>query len=181
MSREPAGDQAAVSVPRDLPVIERSTVRVIVLDTGGRILLFHARDSRHPEAGTWWEPPGGGIDPGESHVEAALRELWEEAGIRAEPGQVGSPSWSRQASFRYRENRYVNHEVVVQVRLNTPGPCVDGAHRLNYEAEDYFDFRWWPVSDVVRSDERCYPGRLPELLVPFLAGDPIDEPFELWS
>jgi len=32
---------------------------------------------------------------------------------------------------------------------------------------------------VIGSSERFYPGRLPDLLGPFLAGDRVDEPFEL--
>jgi hypothetical protein len=58
---------------------------------------------------------------------------------------------------------------------------VNGADRLDYEVEDYVDFRWWSVAEVVASGERFYPGRLPELLPTFLSGEEIDEPFELWS
>jgi hypothetical protein len=41
--------------------------------------------------------------------------------------------------------------------------------------------RWWQLDEIVRSQERFYPGRLPELLPAFLAGEVIDEPFERWS
>ncbi len=177
---EPGRDLPA-SVPRDLPILERSAVRIVLLDTHDRLLLFHTRDPDRPQAGTWWELPGGGIEPGESHIEAALRELAEETGIGAEPAQVGPPSWKRRASFRHRDKRHVQDEVVVPIRLPGTGPDVDGSGRLSYEVEDYFAFRWWPVAEVVRGGARFYPGRLPELLGPFLAGESIDEPFELWS
>jgi hypothetical protein len=52
---------------------------------------------------------------------------------------------------------------------------------LDYEKEDYVDDAWWPVAEVLASRERFYPGRLPRLLPAFLAGQPIDEPFEHWS
>ncbi|WP_244317203.1 NUDIX hydrolase [Micromonospora terminaliae] len=168
-------------LPDDLPLFEREAVRLVVLDATGRVLLFHTRDPDHPRLGTWWELPGGGLDPGETYLEAAVRELREEAGIVVAPAQVGAPTWRRRASFRHRQRRHLQDEVVVPVRLPGPGPDVDEADRLDYEVEDYFGFRWWPVADVVAEQPRCYPGRLPELLPAFLAGEEIDEPFELWS
>lgn len=168
-------------LPDDLPVVERTAVRLVVLDVDDRLLLFVARDPGQPRLGTWWELPGGGLDPGETYREAAVRELREETGIVVAPAQVGAPTWRRRATFRYRTRRHLQDEVVVAVRLPGPGPSVDGSGRWDYEQEDYLDFRWWPVADVVSSRERFYPGRLPALLTPFLAGEPIDEPFEFWS
>ena len=128
--------------PDDLPVLERRCVRVVVHDSEGRILLFRTRDVTAPELGEWWELPGGGIDAGETYLEAALRELREEAGIVAAAHQVGAPSWRRTATFRYRRGRRLQHEVVVRITLGAPGPAVDEAGRLDYEKEDYFDFAW---------------------------------------
>jgi 8-oxo-dGTP pyrophosphatase MutT (NUDIX family) len=162
-------------------VLERDVVRVVVLDRGGRVLLFHTRDPTYPELGTWWELPGGGIEPGETWREATVREVAEEAGIGVRPQDVGPPTWRRSATFRYRGRRLVNHEVVVHVRVATDEPAVVGDDRVGYEDDDYFGYRWWPVTDIVTSAERFYPGRLPALIRPFLAGEEIDEPYEHWS
>jgi putative (di)nucleoside polyphosphate hydrolase len=35
-----------------------------------------------------WQFPQGGVDPGESHEQALLRELWEEIGVRPEDYRV---------------------------------------------------------------------------------------------
>lgn len=177
--RDKKGDMP--DLPRDLPVIERRAVRLVVLDTDQRVLLFHTRDPDHPDLGTWWELPGGGIDEGETYLDATLRELHEETGIVAATHQVGQPLWRRRASFRHRQRRHLQDEVVVTVRLDGSGPDVDETHRFEYEKENYFGFRWWPVADLVASQRRFYPGRLPALLDPFLAGNTIDEPFELFS
>jgi 8-oxo-dGTP pyrophosphatase MutT (NUDIX family) len=53
------------------------TVAVFVVHEG-RVLLL-----RHRKLGKWL-PPGGHIEPGELPDEAAVREVWEEAGIKVE-------------------------------------------------------------------------------------------------
>ncbi|MET8230585.1 NUDIX domain-containing protein [Micromonospora sp. NPDC005298] len=168
-------------VPDDLPILERRAVRVVVLDGADRVLLFHTRDPDHPRLGTWWELPGGGMDDGETYRDTAVRELREETGLVVSADRIGEPTWRRRASFLHRQVRHVQDEVVVTVRLTGPGPDVDETHRLDYELEDYFGFRWWPLPEVVASSARFYPGQLPRLISGFLAGEEIDEPFELWS
>lgn len=49
-----------------------------VYDEDGRVLLM--RDPRIPDR---WALPGGGHEPGESFVETAAREVWEEVGVAA--------------------------------------------------------------------------------------------------
>lgn len=177
---EPDASQP-VRLPDDLPVIERSAVRLVVLDTEDKLLLFHTHDLDHPDIGRWWELPGGGIDAGETYLDAAVRELREETGIVADPARIGPPTWRRRASFRSRKKRHLQDEVIVALRLSVPAPTVDESERMDYEREGYFDFRWWPVPEIVTSDERFYPGQLPTLLGAFLDGEEIDEPFELFS
>lgn len=169
------------NLPTDLPVVERDAVRVVVLDVEGRVLLFDTRDPGRPELGRWWELPGGGLEPGETYLQAAVRELREETGIGVRPGVIGRPTWRRTASFLHRQRRHLQHEVVVTVTLDVAGPDVDESGRLDYELEDYTGFRWWQIHDVIASGDRFYPGRLPELLSDLLAGRQVDEPFELFS
>jgi 8-oxo-dGTP pyrophosphatase MutT (NUDIX family) len=110
-----------------------------------------------------------------------VRELGEEAGITVGPERVGPPTWRRIGVFRHRGVRHVQHEVVVEVRLDAAGPPIDVTGRLDYEHEDYVAYRWWPAGDVSASGEPFYPRSLPRLLGRFLAGEELDEPLELWS
>jgi 8-oxo-dGTP pyrophosphatase MutT (NUDIX family) len=167
-------------VPRDMPIEVREAVRVVVLDADDRILLFRAKHVVYPELGCWWELPGGGTEPGESHAETAMRELLEETGIRVRPDQISPANWRRIATFKGRVGRRVQHEVVVTARIDGTA-VVDISGQHDYELEDYTTSRWWSVADVRASTERFYPGRLPEFIDAHLRGDEIDEPFELWS
>lgn len=55
---------------------------VAALDADDRVTLL--RQYRHAVGGYLWEVPAGVLDPGESPLECARRELAEEAGLQAE-------------------------------------------------------------------------------------------------
>src|SRR5262249_20151344 len=57
---------------------ERTAVRALLIDDGGRVLLFRYGD----DYGSWWIPPGGGQERGEDDSETLRRELREECGLR---------------------------------------------------------------------------------------------------
>jgi 8-oxo-dGTP pyrophosphatase MutT (NUDIX family) len=168
-------------VPRDLPVVERHAVRVVVRDATGAVLLFRAREVTLPELGFWWELPGGGLEPGEDYRRAAGRELFEETGIDVDPDHVGPPRWRRSVTFRTRGGRRLQHEVVVAVALGGARPRVDTSRQLTYELEDYVGFHWLAVPAMAGSSERFFPARLPALLPRFLAGETVAEQLEHWS
>lgn len=54
---------------------------VILVDRAGRLLL-QLRDEHAPNHPNVWGLPGGHAEPGETPVEAAVRELWEETRLR---------------------------------------------------------------------------------------------------
>ncbi|MGQ0574322.1 MAG: NUDIX hydrolase [Pseudonocardia sp.] len=63
-------DPAAPAADQVVPA-----VFALVRDPAGRVLLVRRVDSGN------WEPPGGRVDPGESAVNALLREVREESGV----------------------------------------------------------------------------------------------------
>lgn len=68
--------------PHQVEVVEHAqAVGVIVRPRPGELLLV--RQYRHPLARENWEIVAGGMDPGESPEDAAVRELREETGYRA--------------------------------------------------------------------------------------------------
>jgi 8-oxo-dGTP pyrophosphatase MutT (NUDIX family) len=65
-----------VTVSPDL----RLTARVLPVNPAGEVLLLQDQDPAHPGI-LRWGSVGGAVDPGETLVDAALRELHEETGV----------------------------------------------------------------------------------------------------
>ncbi|WP_155297885.1 Nudix hydrolase [Deinococcus kurensis] len=60
--------------------VEHRAAGVVVLNEADDILLVQER--RGKEAGLW-HIPSGTVEPGENPQDTAVREVWEEAGVRA--------------------------------------------------------------------------------------------------
>jgi len=140
------------------------------------VFLIRNGDPGDPSKPPWWEIPGGGIDPGETSAETALRELHEEAGITE--AEVGPVVWVQHVEFSFGGLNFDQDEVIHvartdQTEIRRPG----GLEYL--EALAYKGARWWTLDEVVNSDEPFLPPRLPELLPPLVAGDYPDPPLDI--
>jgi 8-oxo-dGTP pyrophosphatase MutT (NUDIX family) len=91
-------------------VVERRAARVLVVDPDGQVLMIHGYDPHAPER-TYWYTIGGGVDPGEADVDAAVREVWEETGLRVTPEDLVGPVHQDQAEFPFEGRTFVQHQV----------------------------------------------------------------------
>ncbi|WP_227271891.1 RNA pyrophosphohydrolase [Roseobacter weihaiensis] len=66
----------------------RPCVGVMLVNVRGEVFVGQRRDSEYDA----WQMPQGGIDAGEEPRTAALRELWEETGVRADLVDVEAES-----------------------------------------------------------------------------------------
>jgi|RhiMethySRZTD1v2_1073278.scaffolds.fasta_scaffold300825_2 8-oxo-dGTP pyrophosphatase MutT (NUDIX family) len=179
-ARNPRTMPGDMDTRRDLPVVERTAARLVVLDTAGRVLLLHVQDLSQPELGTLWELPGGGMEAGETFNQAALRELREETGIEVGPEHIDEPRWRRQVEYVYRGECRHQRELIALVRISESLLRIDDSLRVGNEREDLLGARWWSMEQITASSELFYPLSLPTVLPRFLAGESIEEPLERW-
>jgi 8-oxo-dGTP pyrophosphatase MutT (NUDIX family) len=123
---EELNDSGVETIPRD--------ACTVILLRGGAETLEVLLVQRNPKArfmGGAWVFPGGAVDPGESDVEAAARELHEEAAVQVDPATlVAFSRWITPAEVRVRfDTRFF-----VTPLPDGQAPRVDG--------EECVDLRW---------------------------------------
>jgi 8-oxo-dGTP diphosphatase len=141
-----------------LPKISRPSARIICLDAQNRILLLRLRDPF--DGSIKWEPPGGGIDAGETPLQAARRERVEETGL---PGELVEPSPVEIArAFRWNGRDHEHTEWFYLARI--PTTEVHPAGLQADERDQFLGHRWFSQEEIRSSPDRIEPLELLEIV-----------------
>jgi ADP-ribose pyrophosphatase YjhB (NUDIX family) len=145
----------------------RRAARVAVLDPDGAVLLLRYDN---PEVGVHWAMPGGGLEPGETPREGALREVREETGWSdIEPGPLLC-TWEHDFTrgtvpVRQHEHIYIAH---------APHRPLSGDLTAAHSADGILSARWWTPAELAAADEAMWPPNLAELLADLRTYGPRD-------
>jgi 8-oxo-dGTP pyrophosphatase MutT (NUDIX family) len=150
-----------IEIPGKNHVMHRETARVILMDREGCFLLLNTHYDARLQLPPRWITPGGAIDPGESVVDAAVRELLEETGMSVSVGELGEQFATHTGAWEWGDGQnyhtYVDNFFVVTVDrfdIDTTGWTPEERH-------DVIEYRWWDVAEFRETQPTVGP---PELL-----------------
>ncbi|MFD5826551.1 NUDIX hydrolase [Lentzea sp. NPDC060358] len=153
---------AEPAAPSDAVMLTpRPSARVLLVDAGGRVLLFQGFDPARPQE-LFWFTVGGGVEDGEDLRDTAVREAFEETGVKLDPEQLAGPVWRRRAVFSFAgqtfdAEEWFFHAPVDAFEVDTSG--FDDA-----EEHSIASYRWWTAEELAATEDTFYPVQLAELL-----------------
>ena len=159
--------------PAAAGAVERPTARVLLIDALERVLLFemHTADGR-----VFWCPPGGGLEPGESHEEAAVREVREETGWAVPV--LGPVIGERRQVVTWNDGvTYDCPEVWFLARVDALE--VDTSSWTDDERVDMGAHGWWTLEELETTTVELTPNDLATRVRSLLGDGPPAEPWRL--
>ena len=132
----------------------RQAGRAILRDKTGRVLLILFVLPNM----TFWATPGGGMEPGETHLAAALREVREELGIDV---TLEGPVHRAVGIFEFEGVLIENTDHFFAGRWDGI-PQLAGATET--ESAALTEARWWTLDELEQTREAFFPRDLAEVL-----------------
>ncbi|NIX77092.1 NUDIX hydrolase [Microvirga terricola] len=145
----------------------RPSARLIVLDAQNRVLLFRFAHKSGALAGQdYWATPGGGLDPGESFIDAARRELAEETGFKTD---IIEPHVAeREFILQFSDGEHVIAEERFFV-ARTADNALSTESWTAEEVEVMADHRWWTLHELRTTAETVFPENMAKMVAGLVA------------
>lgn len=141
---------------------------MFLLDPEDRVLLVHEL-REIGSADSHWITPGGGVESDESLSQAAIREVYEETGLRVSLPADAEPMYAERVRFRFAGNHFdqTNHYFLARV---PGGQHLEPAGHTEIERQVVLELRWWRLEDLDASTDVREPVAMVELIQRALKG-----------
>ena len=142
----------------------RETARVVLINPLGEIFMLLTHFD--PEVGLppRWLTPGGGMEPGETPQQTAVRELAEETGIKLGQDALGEPIFEASGRWDWTDGQHHTfRDVIFQVEVE--GFRLDDSGWTPEEHRDVLQYRWWNLDELAASGELVSPPGLIDFLI----------------
>jgi 8-oxo-dGTP pyrophosphatase MutT (NUDIX family) len=139
--------------------IQRRSSRAILLDSAKRVLLIRFAVARDGGTFVFWATPGGGVEPGETDLDAALREVHEELAVKV---ALTGPVHTSVSRFPHKDAFVENTDVFFVGRIDLINPQLHAA--TDDEREAMQVARWWSCDEIDQATEVIFPPDLPAVI-----------------
>jgi 8-oxo-dGTP pyrophosphatase MutT (NUDIX family) len=141
--------------------LRRRAVRVMLIDEEGAVLMVQGFDPHLPEV-TYWYTVGGGVEVGESDVDAAVREVWEETGRTIEPDDLIGPISRDEVVFPFEGRTIEQQQLFFGVLVDRFDPAPAAFDDIELRSTIGLD--WIDPRTAAAAGLTLYPSGLAELV-----------------
>jgi len=149
-------------------------MRVLLVDTTDRLLLFQDSDPGILPLPRFWITPGGGVDPGEEDLQAAVREIAEETGLVVGGSHLVGPLAERVVVHGYSDVVTTQEEQFWFVRCE-PFEVSTAGH-TDDEVATMTGHHWWTRAELEETAEDIWPRDLLRVWDQVGPGDTVSTP-----
>lgn len=147
------------------PGEHRRTARILLRKPSGEVFLLLTNFD--PEVGlpARWITPGGGIDDGETVIQAAVREFFEETGLSVSEVDLGEPIAELEGTWTWADgiNSHSYHDTFFEFTVKDF--VLDNSSWTPEEHQDVLDYRWWSLDELKATAELIGPHGLVDFII----------------
>jgi len=161
---------------------DHKSVRILLINKKKELLLMKAHDPSTTRTdgkynGHFWFLIGGEQEPGESLLQTAKRELFEETGLKEEDYEIGPLVWTGDFKLILSGTpRQMKQKFIV---VKTEKEEISTDHFTENEKKVVKEMKWFSLEEIKSSQEIIYPINLKDKLEDILEERYPEIPFDI--